>query len=96
MTGRNVPNEIAATVILNINQSISQFYVIDMSDENLPYLMGLSGRDKMACRLILILSLFCGTFFRLLVLQVVKHNGWFQLPINAMIFSNQTYCGAIE
>ena len=86
MAGRNVPNETAATMILNINQSISQFYVFDMSDDNLPYLMGLSGRDKMACRIILILSLFCGTFFRLLVLRVVKHNGWFQLPINAMIF----------
>ena len=71
-----------------INQSI---FILDTrgSDKNLPYLMGLSEGENLACQLIIIVSLFCGTFLRLLILRVVKHNGWFRLPINTLIFEDQ-------
>ena len=61
------------------------------SDKDLPYLMGLSEGENLACQLIIIVSLFCGTFFRLLVLRVVKQNGWFKLPINTLIFLDQVF-----
>ena len=71
-----------------INQSI---FILDTrgSDKNLPYLMGLSEGENLTCQLIIIVSLFCGTFFRLLIIREVKHNGWFRLPINTLIFEDQ-------
>ena len=73
------------TIYATLNSKIVTIATKDVTESVSPFLMTLPLTHKVIFQTITFSSLTTGTLFRLLVLKVVRGQGWFNLPINMMI-----------